>query len=335
MKKIAIYSEIKNNILDETAYELISKANELRNFAKNISDDEIEITNIVISNSIDENSVKKAYSCGADTFVLIKNERFEEFNQITFSSAFLSYFHENFHDFILFPATLTGRMIAPRVTTVLNTGLVADCTGLDFIIKDKNLKLASTRPTFGAELMATITSRTSPECATIRPKTFSANFKEEINGKYIEYPCSIETTYNNILIGSSKENIEKHSFDNSKIVFCAGFGLYDGKENIYILKLQEIAKKLNADFAITRKLVDYGILNNGYQIGQTGSTVNAEIYIAFGVSGAIQHIQGMKNSKTIVAINSDENAEIFNYCDYKIVADAKKIIDELYEKLDI
>ena len=90
---------------------------------------------------------------------------------------------------------------------------------------------------------------------------------------------------------------------------------------------------MNADFAITRKLVDYGILNSEYQIGQTGSTVSADIYIAFGVSGAIQHIQGMKNSKTIIAINNDENAEIFKYCDYKIVADARVIIDELLDKV--
>ena len=243
MKNIAIYSEIKKGVLDDTAYELISKANELRNFAKNISDEQIEITNIVIASSIDEESVKKAYSCGADNFVLIKNERFCDFNQIKYSSAFLSYFHENFHDFILFPATLTGRMLAPRITTVLNTGLVADCTGLDFIIKDKTLKLASTRPTFGAELMATIVSKTLPECATIRPKTFSAYFMKERSGNYIEYPCSVASSFNNILIGTTEDKKEKHSFNNSKVIFCAGFGLYDGKDNEYIKKLQELSEK--------------------------------------------------------------------------------------------
>ena len=329
VKKIAIYSEIKDGILDDTAYELISKASDLRNFAKDINDEEIKITNIVISDYIDKKSVQKAYQAGADTFVLIKNDEFKDFNQVKYSNAFLSYFHENFHDYILFPATLTGRMIAPRVTTVLNTGLVADCTGLDFIIKNEKLKLASTRPTFGAELMATILSKSSPECATIRPKTFIAKFDKKNSGVYKEYPCSISTKLGMMLLEKTKATLKQHSYDNSKVIFCAGFGLYDGKDNEYIKKLHGLANRLGVDFAVTRKLVDYGVFDNQYQIGQTGTSVKPEIYVAFGVSGAIQHIQGMKNSKTIVAINTDSNAEIFRYSDYKIVQDAKIVIDEL------
>jgi len=329
MKKIAIYSEIKGKTLDKTAYELISKANDIRNFAKNLKNFEIQITNILIAPSVDEESVKKAYRAGADAFVLIKNEEFENFNQIIYSNAFLNYLYQNPHDYILFPATPTGRMIAPRVTTALDTGLVADCTGIDFIIKDNNLKMASTRPTFGAELMATILSRKTPECATVRPKTFIPKFNKQESGEYIEFPISIANNFEINIIDSSKKTYKSQNFENSKIIFCAGFGLYDGKENTYITKLKGIAQQLGVDFAITRKLVDYGILDHEYQIGQTGTTVSPDIYIAFGVSGAIQHIQGMKNSKTIVAINSDPDAEIFKYADYKIVADAKIIIDDL------
>ena len=333
MKKIAIYSEAKNGILDETAYELISKAYILKNFAKISTDIDIKITAIAVSNFINENCVQKAFSAGADSFVLVKNDSFNEFNQITYANAFLSYFHTNFHNYILFPATLTGRMVAPRITTILDTGLVADCTGLDFIVKDNDIKLASTRPTFGAELMATILSKREPECATVRPKTFKPEFKSIEHGEYIEFPCSITNNIDIKKIESVKENSNKYDLTNSKVIFCAGFGLYDGKENLYIKKLQEISSKIGVSFAISRKLVDYGILDTQYQIGQTGATVTPDLIVSFGVSGAIQHIQGMKNSKIIIAVNSDENAEIFKYSDYKIVADAKNIIDKLYECL--
>ena len=99
--------------------------------------------------------------------------------------------------------------------------------------------------------------------------------------------------------------------------------------------MQELARSMKVDFAVSRKLVDYKVKEAEFQIGQTGSTVTPDLYIAFGISGALQHIQGMKNSKTIVAINSDPDAEIFKYADYKIVADAKHIINQMYLKLGL
>ncbi|MBR2068234.1 MAG: electron transfer flavoprotein subunit alpha/FixB family protein [Candidatus Gastranaerophilales bacterium] len=332
MKKLAIYVEKEGNTLIDASYELISKACELKAFAKSSKDMEIEVTAVLVSSAVDENDVKKAFLAGADNFILIKNDDFQVFNQMKYSSAFLSYFHENYHDYILFPATPTGRMIAPRVTTVLNTGLVADCTGLEFIIKDGLLKLASTRPTFGAELMATILSKQSPECATIRPKTFKADFRNTKIGTYKEFPCSIENNFDLILLDSTKDEAQKINFDTAKVIFSAGYGLYDGKDNIYIEKLYQITQKLNIGFALTRKLVDLGIKSSQYQIGQTGMTATPELYVAFGISGTIQHIAGMKNSKIIIAINNDENAEIFKYSDYKIVTDARAVIDDLFEK---
>ncbi len=329
MKKIALYAEQENGKLTATSYELISKAYELKHFAKNLQDTDIQISTILVSNKIDADSIEKAYCAGSDNFVLIKNEDFAQFNQIKYAGAFLSYFHENYHNYILFPATPTGRMVAPRITTILNTGLVADCTAINFILKNNDIMLASTRPTFGSELMATILSKKQPECATIRPKTFKPDFKCNNKGKYIEFPCSISSDFKISLIDTTIEKNVKVDYSNSKVIFTAGFGLYDGKDNEYIEKLYTIAKELGVDFAVSRKLVDYGVMSNEYQIGQTGSTVTPELYVAFGVSGAIQHVSGMKNSKTIIAVNNDENAEIFKYSDYKIVADAKKIIDEI------
>lgn len=329
MKKIAIYTEKENDKLSDASYELISKAFELKHFAKNLQGNDIQISAVLISDKIDPESVKKAYCAGADNFVLIKNNDFAVFNQIKYAGAFLSWFHENYHEYILFPATPTGRIVAPRITTILNTGLVADCTAINFILQKDDIKLASTRPTFGSELMATILSKRGPECATIRPKTFKANFNSKNNGNYTEFPCSISSDFKLTLLDSLNERNNKVDYSNAKVIFAAGFGLYDGKDNEYIDKLYNITKELGISFALSRKLVDYGVMSNEYQVGQTGNTVTPDLYVAFGISGAIQHISGMKNSKNIIAINCDENAEIFKYSDYKIVADAKKIIDEM------
>lgn len=333
MKKIAVYTEVKDTILDETAYELLSKAFELKTFAKNINDTEIKITAVAISDKIDKQSVSKAYQAGADSFVLIKNDNFRQFEQILYAKAFLSYLETNPQDYILFPATPTGRMVAPRITTSLNTGLVADCTGINFILNENELKLASTRPTFGAELMATILSKQKPECATIRPKTFTVKLNNANSGEYNEFRFCEDYFSPYVLIDRSQDKNNKISFDGKKVIFAAGFGLYEGDNKGYIEKLFNITKKLNVGFALSRKLVDFKIMSNEYQVGQTGATVSPDLYVAFGISGALQHIQGMKNSKKIIAINTDENAEIFKYADYKIVADAKKIIDELYLKI--
>lgn len=332
MKKIAIYSESKKGIIDNTAYELISKARELANSIKKAYNIDVEVTAVLVSNEVLQDCVKKAFLAGSDNFVLIKNNNLTNFSQAVYANTFLSYLYENAFDFILFPATPMGRMVAPRITTVLNTGLVADCTGLDFVIKDNELKLAATRPTFGAELMATILSKKSPECATIRPKTFKADFSYKSSGKYTEFFCSIGEKYNYRILDTIADWGDEVDFSNSKIIFAAGYGLYDEK-SVYVNKLQELARIMEVDFAVSRKLVDFKVKGPEFQIGQTGSTVTPDLYVAFGISGAIQHIQGMKNSKTIVAINTDPNAEIFKYADYKIVADARAIIEQMFLKI--
>lgn len=337
MYKVAIYCELnfEDNKLTNVSYELISKAFELKNKAFELvkdNDFKFVIDAVVAGEKLNDEEIKKIYSAGADRIILIKNQNFKNFDSIIYSKAYAQYFKMSGYDCILFPATTKTRMVAPRITTILNTGLVADCTGIDFILKDGNLKLAPTRPTFGAELMATILSKKNPQCATVRPKTFEAVFNNKNTGEYLEFPIIIEDKPSIKVLSSilQSEN-EGPYFENAKIIFACGYGIYtSGGE--YFEKIKLLAQKLNAKVASTRKLVDFNFMPQKYQVGQTGQTVNPDLYIAFGISGAIQHICGMKNSKTIVAINNDKNAEIFKYSDFKIVADAKEIIDELYDK---
>ena len=333
MEKIYIYCELNNddNNLEDTAYELISKAHKLKlqaHVLKNNS--EFEIVAIALGEKIDEFSIKKAYEAGADEVVLIKNENLKRFSQTIFAQSFIEYFCQKPANIILFPATATGRILAPRITTILETGLVADCTGLDFVLKEDELRLAPTRPTFGSELMATILSKKDPQCATIRPKTFKADFTKEPEGKYSEYQS---ITYGEdrikLLNSEYKEEENTANFSDAKIVLIAGYGLLESKNKEYFEKIKRLAEALGAKIGTTRKVVDYKILPQNMQIGQTGATIDANLCISFGVSGAIQHVMGMKNCKTIIAVNNDENAEIFNYADYKIIANAQEVIDEL------
>lgn len=336
MKKITIYAEIKDNKLDETAYELISKAYHLKEKAKtfNVEDNDYEIEVVAIGANLTKSSIASAYCCGCNNFVLLRNSNFIDFYQNEYADTFLDYYRQNPSEIILFPATPIGRMLAPKITTALDTGLVADCTELDFILDRNNqIKLAPTRPTFGSQLMATIISKKNPQCATIRPKTFSARFEHNTEGGLIQKEVFFKENEANKLLRSFIEtDNNKINFSNAKVVLAGGYGL-KSKDNEYFKKLKELAKLTNATYATTRKTVDFGLEESIFQIGQTGSTVEADVYVAFGISGAIQHIMGMKNSKTIVAVNTDPNAEIFKYCDYKVVADAKVIIDEMLEIL--
>ncbi len=336
MNKIIIYCEVNYsaNTLDDVTYELISKACELASKANSLNNSDYIIEAVATASNIDLNCVNKAFQAGANRFILIKQSYLNSFSQRICASSFTDYFKQNPADVILFGATHQGRNVAPRITTMLDVGLVADCTELDFVLKNDELRLAPTRPTFGAELMATILCKKNPQCATIRPGVFTPSFNHNPNGEFIEYNVQ-EYCDNGIkLLRSTHEENKEIDFSNAKVVLCAGYGIYE-KTGAYLEKLKKIAQATNSKIASTRKLVDFGLMPRENQIGQTGSTTNADVYVAFGVSGAIQHIQGMKNSKKIIAINSDENAEIFKYADYKVIANAKTIIDEICAALEV
>ena len=251
------------------------------------------------------------------------------------TQSFVEYLKTTEAEIIIFPATPNGRIIAPRIATILETGLVADCTGLDFMMKDSKMVFAATRPTFGSELMATILTKTKPQCATVRPQTFIAEFDKQNEIKYSIYqPASYNESRLKLVSSVLDKTNNTADFVNTKIMLTAGYGLVSGKDREYFEKLEKLASLIGASVGSTRKVVDIGLMDQSTQIGITGATVSPDVYIGFGVSGAIQHIMGMKNSKIVIAINTDENAEIFKYADYKIVADAKKIIDELLSKFE-
>ncbi len=230
-------------------------------------------------------------------------------------------------EIVLFSASRLGRELAPRIAATLNTGLTADCTSL----RIGNDKLISIRPTFGGRLMAEITCKTLPQMATLRPGSLKiAPCEGVVEEIHLELP---ETPPEQKILKITKNDYPVSNLNEAKIVLTGGKGLKT-KENFD--KLFELAAKFSkadtcAKVAVgaTRGAVEAGLAPKHLQVGQTGTSIAPEVYIAFGVSGAIHHMIGVENAHKIIAVNNDPNAPIFSSADYTICDDALRVIDDL------
>ncbi len=225
---------------------------------------------------------------------------------------------------VLVGATNQGRDLAPHIASALGTGLTADCTGLAI---NENGLLEATRPTFGGQLMAVIICKTKPQMATVRPgvlKPFSGNKMPEI-----VYKPASEIAPKVELLEFVKSMQKTGGFEKAEIIVAGGAGM--GQDGFKML--EKLADTLGATVGATRNAVHLGFAAPEKQIGQTGATVSPKLYIACGISGAVQHIVGMCNSNKIVAINIDPNAPIFENCDVGYVGDAFEVVPQLIEML--
>ena len=332
-KKIFVVCEYRKNqnIFREVSFELLSAANSLSKQAKEEFNVDYKVYAVVLDCGIDADFCQLP-KYGAQEIIYLKNQRFLNYDCMYYSRALLELFKFEKPDIILFGATNIGRELAPLVTSSLNTGLTADCTALSLVQNKGEIKLAATRPTFGGVLMATILCKNNPQCATVREGVFKkAEFNYQTITSEVVYP-------DNLFLQSPVKFLEfipcklsDGKFDSAKVILCGGKGLKT-RENFE--KLEKLAKLTGCAVAASRGAVDKGFAPLEIQVGQTGKTVAPQVYVAFGVSGAIHHISGMSASKTVVAVNNDPNAPIFENCDYKIVADAIEIIDKLLEKFD-
>jgi len=233
-------------------------------------------------------------------------------------------------EIVLIGATSTGRDFAGGLATELRTGLTADCTGLDIEVETRSL--LQTRPAFGGNIMATIkSSNHRPQMATVRPKVFPMPLKGEkksIDTVFEEVDLSEENQRTEILEWIPAE--EGIDITEADIIVSGGRGM--GKpENMSIL--MELAELLGGALGASRAAVDAGWVEYSHQVGQTGRTVRPNVYIACGISGAVQHLAGMKTSDVIIAINKDRNAPIFNVATYGFVGDALEIIPKVIDEL--
>ena len=327
MSKIMIYAEVtRDNYIHTVVFELAYKAQEL---AKKF--DSAEISALLICKcGLSENFKESFVNSGFDNVYIAENDRYTHYSTELYSNAAIEIIKEVSPDIILIGATTQGRDLAPRISATLHTGLTADCTGLDI---NENGKLAATRPTFGGKLMATILCKTLPQMATVRPKVFKPapeNIVKNTNFIYKNFEIAdIKRKVEFIEFTAGLKN-EINELDSAKIIVAGGRGMKN--EDGFTL-IKQLADILGGSVGASRDAVEMGLASQNMQIGQTGKTVAPKLYIACGISGAIQHIVGMSDSDKIVAINSDKNAPIFEVCDCGIVGDAFEIIPKLIEEL--
>ncbi len=272
--------------------------------------------------------VPELFHHGADIVYLCEHELLDNYSTDGFTSVIASVISTEKPSIVLYGATPNGRDLAPRIAGRLALGLTADCTGLDI---NSSRQLVQTRPAFGGNIMASILSPyTRPQMSTVRPGVFTKPkpdttkkgvIKEvEVNLK----PISIRTKIiEEILSEDEGINIEE-----ATILVSAGRGI-GSKENLEMI--QEMAKLINGTVSGSRALVDLGWIPHPQQVGQSGKTVAPTLYFALGISGAIQHLVGMSSSDTVVAINKDPEATIFDVADFGIVGDMLEIIPEFIQ----
>ncbi len=227
------------------------------------------------------------------------------------------------HDAMLFPATSTGKNIAPRVAALLDVMQISDILSVE---SDDTF----TRPIYAGNAIATVQSSDTKKVITVRGTAFEKAATEGGSGT-IEAVSSTGDTGLSTFAGSEIAKLERPELTSAKIIVSGGRALQNA-ENFHTI-IEPLADKLGAGVGASRAAVDAGYVPNDYQVGQTGKIVAPEVYIAIGISGAIQHLAGMKDSKTIIAINKDEDAPIFQVADIRLVGDLFKIVPELTEKL--
>ncbi len=269
---------------------------------------------------------------GADTVILVDHEALRDFREDSYSAVFTHLAQHFRPEIVLAGATAIGRSFIPAVATTLNTGLTADCTHLE--IRDQDGVLLQTRPAFGGNIMATIVCESSrPQMATVRPKVMKAlDFNAERQGEVVVVTPPADLLASRVkVLESVVGEASTVNIQDADILVSGGRGLETAKGFELIKKL---ADTLGAKVSASRAVVDAGWIPYPHQVGQTGKTVAPKLYIACGISGAVQHVAGMQSAETIVAINRDEHATIFNVADYGLVGDLYEIIPKLIAKVE-
>lgn len=325
---ILLYAEVTSDgYLHTVLFELANKAQELASQLEGTS-----ISALLIGKNGSAEVYKEAFkNSGFDKVYIAENDRFTHYSTELYSKVALDIIKEINPEIILIGATTQGRDLAPRLASSLHTGLTADCTGLEI---NENGKLAATRPTFGGQLMATILCKTLPQMATVRPKVFKPADKNIVkNTEFVYFEPNISDIQRKVEFIDFTKSLKSsiNELDSAEIIVAGGKGMKnsDGFE-----LLREFADSIGACVGASRGAVEMGLAPAEIQIGQTGKTVAPKIYIACGISGAIQHIVGMQDSDKIIVINKDENAPIFEHADFGLVGDVFEELPRLIEILN-
>ncbi len=321
---VMIYAEYRHGRIAPVAFELLGIGRQLAD------QQNVPLSAVLLGDGLGDGG-RELVAYGADKVYQVDNPALADFTDEAYANILEDLVREHKPAMVLAGATAIGRSFIPLVATSLATGLTADCTELS--IRPEDGMLLQTRPAFGGNIMATIECPyTRPQMATVRPRVMKAVEHDPARqGDVITYeppPERLESrvkVLRNVLEEQNQVNITE-----GDIIVAGGRGLEDEK-GFELIK--QLADALGGAVGASRAAVDSEWIPYAHQVGQTGKTVNPKLYIACGISGAIQHVVGMQSSETIVAINKDPNAPVFDVATYGIVGDLFEVVPKLIEKL--
>ncbi len=320
-KNIWVFCEQRDSQIQNVALELLGIARELA--AKSNA----KVGALLLGHHVTQQA-KELIAYGADEVYLVDDEALAYYTTEAYAQAVYKIVTENEPSSILFGATSIGRDLAPRLSARLHTGLTADCTKLEI---DEEGSLFMTRPAFGGNLFATIICPNSrPQMSTVRPGVMQ-KLEPDYSREGSILPVTIvwdRSKFAVQVIEEVKETQSVEKIEDAKILVSCGRGVKN------VEPAYQLAANIGGTVSSSRALVDAGIMEQARQVGQTGKTVRPQAYLAFGISGAIQHLAGMEESEFIVAVNTDKGAPIFKVANLGIVADAGAVMKEMNKLLN-
>ena len=351
-KGVWVFCEQREGVIMSTSYQLLSEGRKLAN------DLGVELCGVVLGKDIKEDYLKALGGYGADKVYYCNHELLDVYTTDAYTKVICDLVEDKKPEIFLIGATNIGRDLGPRCAARLHTGLCADCTHLDVDVpnyiqflresstldvdsmkwdmEDRNLKM--TRPAFGGHLMATIICpRFRPCMATVRPGVMKKNAFDEAKANAVEivkpnFTLTAEDIHTDVteVVKAAKKLVDLIGAD---YIVSVGRGISKDVEG-GIKLAEELAEVLGGVVGGSRATIDSGWLSADHQVGQTGKTVHPKVYVALGISGAIQHKAGMQDSECIIAVNKNESAPIFGVADYGIVGDLFKVVPELIKQVE-
>ena len=349
-KGVWVFCEQREGQMQTISYQLLSEGRKLAN------DLGVELCGVVMGSGLNEDYIKALGGYGADRVYYIESPLLKDYTTDGYAKALCDLVMDKKPEIVLIGATNLGRDLGPRCAARLHTGLTADCTHLDVDVEkykaflkttstidvdntkfEANTNLKMTRPAFGGHLMATIVCPDyRPQMSTVRPGVMQTQaYNEETAAKTVLEKVDVQLTKEDIhvdlveIVKSAKKAVDLIGAD---VVVSVGRGISaDPKRGLEIA--EELANVLGGVVGASRAVVDDGYIGVDHQVGQTGKTVHPKIYVALGISGAIQHVSGMQDAECIIAVNKNENAPIFDVATYGITGDLFKVGPMLTEAI--
>jgi electron transfer flavoprotein alpha subunit len=327
-KEVWVFTQREENGIAEISLELLGKGRELAHQLDGI------LAAVVVGTQVSE-LIPQLIAHGADKVYLAQHEQLEHYTTLPYARVLVEMVNRFTPEIFILGATAMGRDLAPRVASCLKVGITADCTDLaidhytDPVSKEKYKNiLMQIRPAFGGNIIATIVNPTTrPQMATVREGVMKVLPPDAIRkGETVALEPTLAQEDFKVKVLERKSVEKRVNLKTAGIIVSGGAGV-GSKENFQLIS--KLASTLGAAVGASRSAVDSGFIHHDHQVGQTGTTVRPRLYIACGISGAVQHRAGMSDSKKIVAINSDPEAPIFEIAHYGIVGDLKEIIPKM------